>query len=81
METFVSVVKKIRYFCVNLCASLAAFADLRSFYLFIYNMFMWIGYSYVFIAIIVRYIRDGEGNHFTHVPSSESNCSNENAIQ
>ncbi len=39
----------------------AAFADLRSFYLFVYNMFMWVGYSYVFIAIFVRYFRDGEG--------------------
>ena len=39
----------------------AAFSDLKSFYLFIYNMFMWVGYSYVFIAMIVRYIRDGEG--------------------
>ena len=29
--------------------------DLKTFYLFLYNLFQWIGFSYIFITILYRY--------------------------
>lgn len=38
-----------------------AFQDMTTFYLFVYNMFMWTGYTYVFIILCYRYYKHGEG--------------------
>ena len=42
-------------------AQVSAFKDMKTFYLFVYNMFMWIGFSYVFVVLNFRYYKDGEG--------------------
>jgi len=42
-----------------LCMSVFLFAvihDMKTFYLFLYNLFQWIGFSYIFITIMYRYL-------------------------
>jgi len=42
-------------FAVLVCLTLTVIHDLKTFYLFLYNLFQWIGYSYIFITILYRY--------------------------
>ena len=47
-----------------LCMSVFLFAvirDMKTFYLFLYNLFQWIGFSYIFITIMYRYLSYGVG--------------------
>jgi len=40
---------------------LAVIHDLKTFYLFLYNLFQWIGFSYIFITVMYRYLFYGIG--------------------
>ncbi|XP_013389788.1 very-long-chain (3R)-3-hydroxyacyl-CoA dehydratase 3 [Lingula anatina] len=40
----------------------SAVGDLKMIYLFIYNLFQFVGYSYIMVAIIIRYIRYGQAS-------------------
>lgn len=45
--------------------NVAALHDLRTFYLFIYNMFQWIGYLYAFALLGYRYFHHGHGGYLS----------------
>ena len=55
------------YFIVCL---FSAVSDLKSIWLFVYNLFQWVGFSYVFIALCLRYMNKGEGKTNKHLVSS-----------
>jgi len=42
---------------------MAVIHDLKVFYLFLYNLFQWIGFSYIFITIMYRYGVYGTGRY------------------
>jgi len=57
----------------NVCLFLlTVIHDLKTFYLFLYNLFQWIGFSYIFITILYHYFFYGAGVYNVH--SFHINC-------
>ncbi|KAK2168286.1 hypothetical protein LSH36_18g03019 [Paralvinella palmiformis] len=43
-------------------AESSAWSDIKTIWLFVYNTFQWVGYSYVFLALCLHYMKFGEGS-------------------
>ena len=43
--------------------SFSVTVDFKICYLMFFNLFQWVGYCYIFLALILHYVKDGDGKY------------------